>query len=482
MQITDRTRIDARIAGAFRATAPSNGSAFATAAANAARTEDTAVSPARTVSAEPRLRIDDRTWFELIKKEGPSLGLERLADRITADGGGWNVADPTDKAKILSLKTDPLVSSIMAARLDETNARTLTDTLGRRPSSGEIEAARVLGASGAAKLVRMAENEPTAAASLAFPKAAAADPARFYDKTGKPVSAADLAAGFTTTGSDPAARIAEAHATLAADRTPKLDPKMLADLVKVQAVAAVAGEGIAGTASGNSAGDRFARMALTEKGMPGAARDVVPAAGPRLDGWRAKASNDAFTAMTRSDAEAPAPAVAPAAVASRRSVGGASGGIPYVDPNQPMRLFAEPATTTSAAAVAATTLQPIGNRPSRLMSAAASGAPAMPLPMVDAGGVVQPSRILAGAPTETTEPAASGLVASGAARVKTVAIAPAPAAADRPLLPPVPGEKADPAAPSIATATAPATTRTRPSSQSLKPLDLLGFLRPATRG
>jgi hypothetical protein len=478
MQITDRTRIDARIAGAFRATSQAKGSAFATAASNAARGADTAtVSPVKTGSAEPRLRIDDQTWFELVKKEGPSLGLERLADRITTDAGGFSVADPTDKAKILSLKTDPLVSSIVAGRLDETNARTLTETLGRKPSAGELEAARQLGASGAAKLVRMAESEPTAAASLAFPKAAAADPARFYDRAGKPVSAADLVAGFTATRSDATARIAEAHAALPADRVTKLDPKMLADLVRVQAVAAVAGEGIAGATTGTPAGDRFTRTALTEKGLPGAARDVVPAAGPRLDGWRAKASNDAFTAMARSDAEAPAVVAATA----RRSVGGASGGIPFVDPNQPLRLVAEPAAASSPAAVAATTLQPPGIRPSRLMSAAASGAPAMPLPMVGAGGVVQPSRILTGSPTETAAPAASGLVAPGAARVKTVSIAPASTTTDR-LLPPVPGETADPAAPPIPTVAAPAATPTRASSASRKPLDLLGFRRPAPRG
>mgnify|MGYP000976676588 CR=1 FL=1 len=167
-----------------------------------------------------------------------------------------------------------------------------------------------------------------------------------------------------------------------------------------------------------------------------------------------------------------------AAGGGRHAVGGVAGGIPFVDLNHPLRLGADPTPPLFAAATAPTD----GVRPSRLITAATTGAPAMPLPMVDGGTVVRPSRIFIGAAAASPDAAApSGLVATGAARVETVSIAPAPAASSaagsaRPLLPPVPGETVDAAAPSVPT------TAARSSSRSHRPLDLLGLQRRALTG
>jgi hypothetical protein len=501
MQITARTKIDARIAGAFRVASEATGASFDQLARTAARESD--VRPdlgSSTSSAKGLYQFVDQTWYELIKKEGPSVGLDRLAAEITSDGkGGWTVADPKEKAKILSLKTDPLVSSIMAGRLTEANTRALTAGLGRAPSDGEVYAAHVLGAAGATKLVRMAASEPNTSASLAFPKAAAANPALFYGRTGKPRTAAELLTTLAATSSDTSTRVAEAHAVAATVKSPKLDPQALAGLVRAQAASSVKGEGIGGDGLDRLVGERFARVALSEKSLPGSSRDVVPAAAARVEGWRAKAASDAFSVLMRSDGAASTsdPAAAStttadpgatgtpirfAAGGSRFAVGGVAGGIPFVDPNQPLRLGAEPAKPALAAAPAPND----GFRHSRLITAAASGAPAMPLPMVDGGTVVRPGRIFVGAATgSSVAPATSGLVAAGAARVRTVSIAPAPAATSGtagsapPLLPPVPGETADAAAPSVPTV---ATTAARSSSRSHRPLDLLGLQRRALAG
>ena len=496
MQITDRTKIDARIAGAFRVASEATGTSFERLAATAARESDLRTDlTASTSSAKGLFQFVDQTWLELIKKEGPSVGLDRLADRIGSDGkGGWTVADPAEKAKILSLKSDPLVSSIMAGRLTAANARILGENLGRAPTDGEVYAAHVLGASGATKLIRMAAAEPNSTAALAFPKAAAANPSLFYGKSGKPVGAAELLADLTGKSAAAESRVATAHAVLPAETAPKIDPKALADLVRAQATAAVAGETLAAGGADQRSTDRFTRLALTEKGLPGSARDVATATGPRIDGWRAKASHDAFSTMMRSDADASAAettatttattatatAQAGPTAAPRRAIGGARGGIPFVDPNQPLRLMPETSAPASPAALAATSLQPAGSRPSRLMAAIANGAPAMPLPMVDGGTVVQPNRLTADAlaAQPTASSADSGLVASGAARVRTVSIAPAPsAAADRPLLPPVPGERAVQGTPTVPTTAA--SRSAKPASRDLRPLDLLGFLRPS---
>ena len=505
MQINEKAKIDARIAGAFKAAADATGTSFDQLARTAARESDLRPDLASsTSSAKGLYQFVDQTWYELIKKEGASVGLDRLAEAITSDGkGGWTVADPKDKAKILALKTDPLVSSVMAGRFTETNRRTLTESLGRAPTDGELYAAHVLGSTGATKLVRMAEKEPTATAALAFPRAAAANPALFYGKDGKPTSAADLLGRLTGTNADTAARITQAHAALAADRAPKLDTATLAAVVRAQAAAKVAGDGLTGNGADAVTSGRFARTALGEKSLPGASRDAVPAAGPRIDGWRAKASHDAFSLLMRSDGETltadAAAASGPTAETATRPIrfaaadpaptriGGLAGGIAYVDPNQPMHLLSA-ATGGESGRIATPAGAPTGptSRPSRLMTAAASGAPAMPLPMVDGGTVVRTARI-AVAPTEATaEPRLSGLVAPGAARVKTVSIAPAPAtstaaspAAVRPLLPPVPGEAADPAMPAVATAGGTSAAPARRSASRSAPLDLLGLQRRA---
>jgi hypothetical protein len=499
MQINARTKIDARIAGAFRVASEATGASFDQLARTAARESD--VRPelgSSTSSAKGLYQFVDQTWYELIKKEGPAVGLDRLAAAITSDGkGGWTVADATDKAKILSLKTDPLVSSIMAGRFTAANTRLLTDSLGRAPGDGEVYAAHVLGAAGATKLVRMAESEPNTSASLAFPKAAAANPDLFYGKTGKARTAAELLTTLTATSSDTSTRVAEAHAVAATVKSPKLDPQTLAGLVRAQAASSVAGEGIGGDGLDRLVGGRFARVALTEKSLPGSSRDVVPAAAARVEGWRAKAASDAFSVLMRSDAAASttgatattstatadtgatAMPIRFAAGGGRHAVGGVAGGIPFVDPNQPLRLVADPATPTAVATPSD------GLRPSRLITAAATGAPAMPLPMVDGGTVVRPSRVFVGAgDASPSAPETSGLVASGAARVKTVSIAPAPAATSsassaRPLLPPVPGETAGAAAPSAPTVAA---TATRSSSRNHRPLDLLGLQRRTLGG
>ena len=502
MQVNDRTRVDARIAAAFKVASDTTGTSFDRLARTAARESDIRTdAAASTSSAKGLFQFVDQTWLELIKKEGPSVGLERLADRITVDAkGSYSVADPKEKAKILALKTDPLVASVMAGRFTETNTKALAESLGRKPTDGEVYAAHVLGSAGAAKLVRMAESEPTSTASVAFPKAAAANPGLFYGKDGKPQTAAELLGRLTGTTTDTASRIADAHAALAADATPKLDPSTLGELLRAQAKLHVTKQGLAGDGLDAATAGRFARTALAEKSLPGASRDVTPPVGARIDGWRAKTSKDAFSALMRSDGEtlaADAAAVTdPASTANAQApirfashdaaalqrIGGAAGGIPFVDPTQPMRLGAD---ATGGAPVSG---QPVGARPSRLMSRAAGGAPDMPLPIVDGGAVVRSVRTTAASGsasaatvTATDEARSSGLVASGAARVKTVSIALPPSASttgsDRPLLPPVPGERPDPSAPAVPTV---ATTTTR-SARDTRPLDLLGLQRRAVR-
>jgi hypothetical protein len=432
MQIDDRSRIDAanaerRIAGAFKAASDATGTSFGYLLSTSGRESDYQPNLGSTSStAKGLFQFLDQTWLELVKKQGASVGLERYADAIASDGkGGWTVADPKMKARILALRADPLVSSVMAGRFTQENAQKLTETLGRKPTEGELYAAHVLGPAGATKLIRLAGSEPGSTAAVSFPKAAAANPGLFYDKAGRPKTVSELLGRLTgtTTAADPqiARRIAEEHAAIARTAAQPVDPATVARLVKAQAAAQVAGEPLG---SGEAATDPAAALAhsrriLADRPIPGASGGEALGASGALTGWRAKATTDAFSLLMRTDpaggadetadgvaalagtlpGDHPASGRALVAIAEARAQAktpGVNGGIPWVDPNAPLRLDAAAAAPAPAPAAAAAAAQAApAYRPSRLMNRAVEGAPTMPLPMVDAArGATQPSRLL----------------------------------------------------------------------------------------
>ena len=85
---------------------------------------------------------------------------------------------------------DPKWSAVMAAALTKENSQTITQITGAAPTDGELYAAHLLGASGAARLIRMAKEAPNDTAANYFEKAAVANPTIFYDKEGnaRPIS------------------------------------------------------------------------------------------------------------------------------------------------------------------------------------------------------------------------------------------------------------------------------------------------------
>lgn len=419
MQVDGKSAVERRIAGAFKAAADATGTSFDYLLKTAQRESDHRPDlAAKGSTAEGLFQFVDQTWLEMIRREGPSVGLERLADKITPDGkGGWVVSDPTDRAKIMSLKTDPLVSAVMAAKFTQDNARKLGDALGRTPTDGELYAAHVLGPAGAIRLFRLAATAPATGASVTFPRAAAANPGLFYAEGGRARTVAELFERLTRSpdaGADPTtARIAAIHGNLTAT-TSKTDAATVALLLRAQAAALVGTEkiGEAPTSAPPSAAARaLFTVASSDVGMPGASE---AAAAGRLDGWRAHVARDAFSGMMRDDggaADADAAlaagrvlpgaaggqsarasiAVARATASTGPTTPGGQGGIPLVDPTAPLAL----APTTASAPLAALDRAVPETRPSRLVTAAATGAPAMPLPMVDAAtGEVRPSRLL----------------------------------------------------------------------------------------
>ncbi|MGU3360941.1 lytic transglycosylase domain-containing protein [Methylobacterium sp. M6A4_1b] len=154
---------------------------------------------AATSSATGLFQFIEQTWLGTMKTAGPRLGLGTYADAITKGADGtYTVSDPAAKQTILDLRRDPRIAATMAGALTERNRETLTSALGREPTGGDLYAAHVLGARGAAALIATAQASPARAAALDMPEAAAANRGLFYDRTGRPRGAAELYAHLAT--------------------------------------------------------------------------------------------------------------------------------------------------------------------------------------------------------------------------------------------------------------------------------------------
>lgn len=148
---------------------------------------------ARTSSATGLFQFIEQTWLSIMRQEGPKQGLGNYAGAISeGENGRLTVADPAMREKILQLRNDPQVSAVMAGALTQKNAEQLGTVLGRQPQAGELYMAHVLGARGAADLIRTAGSDPTRAAARDFPDAAAANRSIFYDKAGRARSAQEV--------------------------------------------------------------------------------------------------------------------------------------------------------------------------------------------------------------------------------------------------------------------------------------------------
>jgi hypothetical protein len=187
-----------RINSAIQAASRTTGTSFDFLLRTAAR--ESAFDPtakASTSSARGLFQFIDTTWLAMVKEEGPRYGLAQYASAIDKTAsGGYVVSDPAKRAEILKLRDDPSVSALMAGALAGRNSDYLTASIGRQPSSGELYIAHFLGASGARKLISLAQNQPSASAASVFPEAARANRSIFYRRDGSARNAADVYAGL----------------------------------------------------------------------------------------------------------------------------------------------------------------------------------------------------------------------------------------------------------------------------------------------
>ena len=135
---------------------------------------------AGTSSAEGLFQFIESTWLETLRAHGAKHGFEAAANAITVVQGRYTIADPQNREWVLGLRCDPYLAALMAGELVNQHRERLVDTVQRTPTGGELYLAHFLGASGAARLIRLADEKPEANAPKAFPKAARANKAIFF--------------------------------------------------------------------------------------------------------------------------------------------------------------------------------------------------------------------------------------------------------------------------------------------------------------
>jgi len=140
---------------------------------------------ASTSSAVGLFQFLEGTWLQVMKEQGPRLGYQDYADRITRTADGdFVVRDPKARAEILKLREDPRIAADMAAAFTRSNGDYLKARFGRMPSAGELYIAHFLGPQGAEKLFRAGLENPDQIAANLFPRQAAANRAIFYGDGG----------------------------------------------------------------------------------------------------------------------------------------------------------------------------------------------------------------------------------------------------------------------------------------------------------
>ena len=178
---------DAQVRAAIAQAAQSTGVDFSVLVQTAQR--ESGLNPnarAGTSSATGLFQFIDSTWLDMVRQHGAAHGLGGYAAALQS-----GQVSPQMRADILALRNDPTVASLMAGEFARDNAAALEARLGRTPTAGELYAAHVFGAGGAAQLIQAAASGVGDAAAL-MPRAADANPSLFYASNGEPRSAQAL--------------------------------------------------------------------------------------------------------------------------------------------------------------------------------------------------------------------------------------------------------------------------------------------------
>src|ERR1044072_6266581 len=130
------TDVATRVTGAIRDAARATGAGFEYLLNTAIR--ESSLNPnakAKSSSATGLFQFLDQTWLGTMTQSGAGLGYGKSADAISKTSQGkFVVSDPAMRREIMALRKDPTANSLMAGAFAHSNAKGLTDRLGRAAS------------------------------------------------------------------------------------------------------------------------------------------------------------------------------------------------------------------------------------------------------------------------------------------------------------------------------------------------------------
>lgn len=147
-------------------------------------------------SATGAFQFTERTWLDLVRRHGAELGEADAAAKITVEDGKPTVANPADRAAILALRSNSALAGSLAARYSDENRAHLGKILGHAPTENQVRMAYLLGASGAARLLKAASSEPNVTVDKLLPAAVRSNPTLFLQPGGGVKTASEAVASL----------------------------------------------------------------------------------------------------------------------------------------------------------------------------------------------------------------------------------------------------------------------------------------------
>ena len=148
---------------------------------------------ARTSSALGLYQFIESTWLRMVKSHGAAAGLREDADLIEMRPAGPYVADARARARILELRGDVWISSVLAAEMVKRDRAAIARRLGREINAAEVYLAHFLGPAAAGRLLGAVGGSPRRSAAAMVPASARANRALFYERRGRRLKALGLA-------------------------------------------------------------------------------------------------------------------------------------------------------------------------------------------------------------------------------------------------------------------------------------------------
>ena len=148
---------------------------------------------ARTSSAVGLYQFIESTWLGMVKSHGTAVGLRDEAAIIEMRASGPYVADRRARARILDMRGDARISSVLAAEMLKRDKAAIAGRLGREISASEAYLAHFLGPAAAGRMLAAVEGAPRRSAAAMVPASARANRTLFYERRGRRSKALGLA-------------------------------------------------------------------------------------------------------------------------------------------------------------------------------------------------------------------------------------------------------------------------------------------------